>query len=106
MRSPEAIRPANKQEHIVSLVLYCLPSQINAIQQRIDCHDQLTCEVTDNAGKWVLILTAFDDADIRKTLNELEHWPGVLSVALVAHYTGDKAQLDEQLDSTQESSPW
>ena len=77
--------PAERDCHVVSLVVHVLAERSDAAATVIGGLDGVEVHATDGAGRFVVLLEAEDESRILEAFRELEKVSGVLSVALVYH---------------------
>lgn len=71
--------------HIVSVIVHVLREFLDSATTAIGALESAEIQVTDGAGRFVVLLEAEDEAHILAAFRELENISGVLSVALVYH---------------------
>ena len=76
--------------HIASLVVQCLPRNLDSTRSAIEALDGAEVPETDERGKMVVLLECHSEGALLDTIRDIEHTSGVISANMVFH------QLDEE----------
>jgi nitrate reductase NapD len=75
--------------HIASLMVQCLPQNLDSTTSALEALPGTSVPVSDSAGKLVVLLELPGESELIERTLEIEALPGVISATLVYH------QLDQ-----------
>ena len=79
----------NEQAHISSLVIHCLPEQMEQILSDVRQMDNVEVHVPDVSGKFVALLETENEQGILATIDQIQSLAGVLTATMVYHEIDD-----------------
>lgn len=71
--------------HISSLVVQCLPEQLDSVAEGISQLDIAEVHASDPKGKLIVVLETENEQAILETINQIQAIQGVINAPLVFH---------------------
>lgn len=88
----------SKETHIVSLVIHVLPEHKDEILLKATVFPNSECHHEKQHNKFILVFETERQGDISDYMDQMTHWPGVMSVQLCYHHCESDESLSEEMN--------